>query len=50
MFYIMTVRGWQPLHKRHYEIAKSWRETGLDVEKKVANLKPHQFWVSEYRL
>jgi hypothetical protein len=48
MFYIMTSRGWQPLDKRHYEIAKSWQETGLDVEEKVANLKPYQFWVSEH--
>lgn len=48
MFYIKTIRGWRPLHKRHYEIAKSWQETGLDVEEKVANLERHQFWVSEY--
>lgn len=47
MFYIKTARGWQPLHKRHYEIAKSWRERGWDVEEKVANLGVSDFWVSE---
>lgn len=48
MFYIKTARGWRPLHKRHYEIAKSWRESGLDVEKRVANLRDHDFWVSDF--
>ena len=47
MFYINTTRGWRPLHKLHYEIAESWREEGLDVEEKVANLKDHEYWVSE---
>lgn len=47
MFYIKTIRGWRPLHKLHYEIAKSWRETGWNVEEKVANLEPYECWVSE---
>lgn len=47
MFYIKTSRGWQPLDKRHYEIAQSWRKAGLDVEEKVASLKVYDHWVSE---
>ena len=47
MFYIQTSRGWRPLHKRHYEIAKSWRETGWDVEEKVNALDASDYWVSE---
>jgi hypothetical protein len=47
MFYIKTARGWRPLHKRHYEIAKSWQETGWDLEEKVAKLDRSDFWVSE---
>jgi len=47
MFYIKTTRGWRPLHKRHYQIAKSWRESGWDVEEQVANLS-YEHWVSEY--
>jgi hypothetical protein len=46
MFYIKTTRGWRPLHKRHYEIANFWRETGWDVE--VAKLDDSDFWVSEH--
>jgi hypothetical protein len=47
MFYIKTERGWRPLHKRHYEIAQSWRETGCDVEEKVKALDASDYWVSE---
>jgi hypothetical protein len=47
MFYIKTERGWRLLHKRHYEIAKSWRETGWDVEEKVKALDASDYWVSE---
>lgn len=47
MFYIKTTRGWRALHKRHAEIAQSWREKGWDVEEKVAKLKNGDFWVSE---
>src|ERR1700722_8358353 len=47
MFYIKTSRGWRLLHKRHYEIAKFWRETGLDVEEKVSNLRGFEHWVTE---
>jgi hypothetical protein len=47
MFYIQTSRGWRLLHKRHYEIAKSWRETGWDVEEKVRALDASDYWVSE---
>ena len=47
MSYIKTSRGWRPLHKRHYEIAKSWQETGCDVEQKVAELEVSDYWVSE---
>ncbi|NEU96029.1 hypothetical protein [Bradyrhizobium uaiense] len=47
MFYIQTTRGWRLLHKLHYEIAKSWQESGSDVEEKVAKLNGSDFWVSE---
>jgi len=45
MFYIKTTRGWRPLHKQHYEIAKSWQESGWDVEEKVAKLNNYDFEV-----
>lgn len=48
MFYIKTTRGWRPLHKRHSEIAKSWRESGWEVEEKVAKLHATDYWVSEH--
>ena len=38
MFYIKTTRGWRQLHQQHYEIAKSWRKAGWDVEEKVKEL------------
>ena len=44
MFYIKTSRGWRPLHKLHYEIAKSWQEKGWDVEEKVAKLSSLDYW------
>ncbi|MGY3448146.1 hypothetical protein [Bradyrhizobium sp. USDA 4353] len=47
MFYIKTNRGWKPLHKLHYEIAKSWRERGLNVEEHVAGLDACDTWVSD---
>jgi hypothetical protein len=48
MFYIMTTRGWRPLHKLHYQVAESWLEKGWDVEEKVAKLNQSTYWVSEY--
>jgi hypothetical protein len=47
MLYIKTSRGWRPLHKLHYAIAKSWRESGWDVEEHVANFDGYETWVSE---
>jgi hypothetical protein len=47
VFYIMTLRGWRLLHKRHYEIAGWWREKGWDVEEHVHTLRPFDHWVSE---
>jgi hypothetical protein len=47
MFYKKTTRGWRPLDKRHYEIAESWREDGLDIEEKIKALQPYDYWVSE---
>jgi hypothetical protein len=47
MFYIKTSRGWRLLGKRNYEIAQWWRETGEEVEEKVAKLKDYEHWVSE---
>jgi hypothetical protein len=47
MLYIKTTRGWRPLHKLHYEVAKSWRARGWDLEEHVATLS-HEYWVSEY--
>jgi hypothetical protein len=35
------------LHRRHYEIAKSWQEKGWDIEEKVKKLNDSDFWVSE---
>lgn len=47
MFYIKTSRGWRPLHKQFYEIAKSWRDGGWDVEERVAKLDNSDYWVRE---
>ncbi|WP_441233869.1 hypothetical protein [Bradyrhizobium sp. 930_D9_N1_4] len=47
MSYIKTTRGWRLLHKRHYEIAKYWRQEGWEVEEKVEKLDASDFWVSE---
>lgn len=47
MFYIKTSRGWRPLHKQFYEIAKSWQAGGWDVEERVAKLDVSDEWVRE---
>lgn len=47
MFYIKTSRGWRPLHKQFYEIAKSWQDGGWDVEERVAKLDYSDQWVRE---
>lgn len=47
MLYIKTSRGWRPLHKQFYEIARSWQAGGWDVEERVARLDASDHWVRE---
>lgn len=48
MHHINTIRGWRPLHKLHYDLAKSWEAKGWNVEEKVKTLSKSDYWVSEH--